>query len=378
MTRFGPHETTLPELFADGAVPAMAEAGVGPAEVDSFYLGNTLGGMTENETHLAPRMASHIGLGGVPCQRFEDACATSSNAFKHAVQVVEAGIHDVVLVGGVERVTPQTGIETPEMTKLFVSAADRQYEQPTGISFPGVFGLFTKRHMHEYGTTEEQLAAVAVKNHRHGTLNPRAHFGRETNVEAVLDSPYVAEPFRLMDCCPFSDGAAAAVVVRADLADSFDAPVGVSGIGHATDIVPVADKERPGATRAARDAAADAYSQADRTPSAVDFAEVHDCFTGAEVLATEALGFFEDGAGGPAAADGRTALEGEVPINPSGGLKAKGHPIGATGTAQIVELAEQLRGEAGDRQVDDARVGLAHNLGGDAATTFVTVMEAAA
>jgi acetyl-CoA C-acetyltransferase/acetyl-CoA acyltransferase len=367
---------TLAELFADAAVPAMADAGIDRDAVDAFYLGNTLGGMTENETHMAPRLASHIGLRGIPCQRFEDACATSSNAFKHAVQAVEAGIHDAVLVGGVERVTPQTGIATPEMTKTFVSAADRQYEQPTGISFPGVFGLLTKRHMHEYGTTEEQLAEIAVKNHAHGDRNPRAHFGKTTTVEEVLDSPYVADPFRLMDCCPFSDGASAAIVVNEELADSYDAPVDVKGVGHSTDIVPIADKEAPMTTQAARDAADAAYSQAGRTVDDIDFAEVHDCFTGAEVLATEALGFFEDGEGGRAAATGRTKLGGELPVNPSGGLKAKGHPIGATGTAQIVELTEHLRRDAGDRQVEDAAVGLAHNLGGDTATTFVTIMEA--
>jgi acetyl-CoA acetyltransferase len=376
MTKFGPHDKTLAELFAEAALPAMDDAGVARDDVDALFVGNTLGGMTENDTHLGPKLASHLGLAGVPCQRFEDACATSTNAFKNAVQTVEAGHHDVVLVGGVERCTPETGLETSEMTKIFVSAGDRQYEQPAGITFPGVFGLLTKRHMHEYGTTEEQLAHVAVKNHANGNLNPRAHFGKETDVESVLDSPLVADPFRLMDCCPFSDGASAVVVVNEDLADSFDDPVDVTGLGHATDIVPIADKADLTATQSARDAASQAYEQASVGPDDVDFCELHDCFTGAEVLATEALGFFEDGEGGPAAAAGKTALDGEIPINPSGGLKAKGHPIGATGTAQIVELTEQIRGEVGDRQVPGASTGLAHNLGGDTGTTLVTVMEA--
>jgi acetyl-CoA C-acetyltransferase/acetyl-CoA acyltransferase len=376
MTKFGPLETTLAELFADAALPALHDSGVDREAVDAFYLGNTLGGMTENETHMAPRLASHIGLRGVPCQRFEDACATSSNAFKHAVQAVETGIHDVVLVGGVERCTTRTGLDTDAMTKVFVSAADRQYEQPTGISFPGMFALLTNRHMHIHGTTEAQLAEIAVKNHSNGRLNPRAHFGKETSVAEVLDSPLVADPFRLMDCCPFSDGAAAVVVANQALAPSFDAPVAVTGLGHGTDIVPLADKERPTATRAARIAAREAYTEAEIGPDDVDFAEVHDCFTGAELLATEALGFFADGEGGPAAATGRTARNGALPVNPSGGLKAKGHPIGATGAAQIVELVEQLRGDAGDHQIPGADVGLAHNLGGDTATTCVTIMEA--
>ena len=375
MTKFGTHDITLAELFAKAALPALDDAGVGRGDVDALYFGNTLGGMTENDTHLAPKVATHTGLGGIPAQRFEDACATSTNAFKHAVQAVENGIHDVVLVGGVEKCTPVTGIDTPEMTRIFVSAADRQYEQPTGITFPGVFALMTKRHMEQYGTTEEQLAEIAVKNHAHGTHNPRAHFGKDTSIEAVLDSPLVVDPFHLMDCCPFSDGGSAAVVVSDEYADSFDAPVDVTGLGHGTDLVPVSDKADPLATQAARDAAERAYDQAGITAADVDFAEVHDCFTGAEVLATEALGFVEDGEGGPAAAAGRTSLDGDMPINPSGGLKAKGHPIGATGTAQVVELTEQLRDEAGDRQVADSSVGLAHNLGGDTGSAFVTVME---
>jgi len=375
MTKFGVHGSTLPELFADAAFPALDDAGVAQDELDAFYFGNAMGGMTENETHLAPKVATHIGMTDVPFQRFEDACATSANAFKNAVQAVDAGIHDTVLVGGVERCTPKTGMETPEMTRVFASASHRQYEQPAGLTFPGVFALLTKRHMREYGTTEEHLAEVAVKNHYHGSLNDRAHFGKETTVEDVLDGPVVADPFRLMDCCPFSDGASAVVVTNDELGGSFDDPVDVTGVGHGVDAVPLSDKECLPETRAARDAAEKAYADAGVTASDVDFAEVHDCFTGAEVMATEALGLFEDGEGGPAAAEGRSKLGGETPVNPSGGLKAKGHPIGATGTAQITELTEQLRNEAGERQVKDARTGVAHNLGGDSGTTVVTVME---
>ncbi|PSP67343.1 acetyl-CoA acyltransferase [Halobacteriales archaeon QS_1_69_70] len=376
MTTFGVHDTPLQELFAAAALEALEDAGVETTDVEALYFGNAMGGQAENETHLGPTAASHVGLAGIPVQRYEDACATSANAFKNAVQAVDAGIHDVVLVGGVERCTPETGKDTAAMTRIFASASHRQYEQPAGLTFPGVFALLTKRHMHEYGTTEEQLAHVAVKNHGNGALNPRAHFGRETSVEEVLDSPVVADPFRLMDCCPFSDGASAVVVVADDLADSHDAPVDVAGVAQATGVVPIADKATPHVTQAARDAAAEAYEQAGARADAMDFAEVHDCFTGAEVLASEALGLVEDGRGGVAAADGRTARDGDVPINPSGGLKAKGHPIGATGTAQIVELAEHLRGEAGERQIADAERAVAHNLGGDAATTVVSVMEA--
>jgi acetyl-CoA acetyltransferase len=375
MTKFGVHERPLQELFGEAAFAALDDAGVASRDLDALYFGNAMSGQAENETHLGPRMASHIGAAGLEVQRFEDACATSANAFKNAVQAVDAGVHDAVLVGGVERCTPETGKDTPEMTRIFASASHRQYEQPTGLTFPGVFALLTKRHMHEYGTTEEQLAEVAVKNHGHGKLNPRAHFGKETTVEEVLEGPVVADPFRLMDCCPFSDGASAVVVVSDDLAESYDAPVDVAGVGHATDVVPIGDKGSLTATRAARDAAAQAYEQAGIEADDADFAEVHDCFTGAEVLASEAIGFAPDGEGGTYAAEGRTSLGGDRPINPSGGLKAKGHPIGATGTAQIVELTEQIRGTVGERQVTDAEVGVAHNLGGDAATTVVSVLE---
>lgn len=376
MTKFGVHDKPLQELFGEAALPALDDAGVDPSDIDAFYFGNAMSGQAENDTHLGPKLASHVGMAGVPVQRFEDACATSSNAFKNAVEAVDAGIHDIVLVGGVERCTPETGKDTAAMTRIFASASHRQYEQPTGLTFPGVFALFTKRHMHEYGTTEEQLAEVAVKNHGNGALNPNAHFGKETTVEEALDGPIVADPFRLMDCCPFSDGASAVVVVSDELADSYDAPVDVTGVGHATDVVPIGDKDTPHVTQAARDAAAQAYEQADTSAAEMDFAEVHDCFTGAEILASEALGLIEDGEGGPAAAAGRTARDGDAPINPSGGLKAKGHPIGATGTAQLVELTEHLRGDAGERQIDGAERAVAHNLGGDAATTVVTVMEA--
>ena len=376
MTKFGVHDKPLQELFGEAALPALDDAGVDPSDIDAFYFGNAMSGQAENDTHLGPKLASHVGMAGIPVQRFEDACATSSNAFKNAVEAVDAGIHDIVLVGGVERCTPETGKDTAAMTRIFASASHRQYEQPTGLTFPGVFALFTKRHMHEYGTTEEQLAEVAVKNHGNGALNPNAHFGKETTVEEALDGPIVADPFRLMDCCPFSDGASAVVVVSDELADSYDAPVDVTGVGHATDVVPIGDKDTPHVTQAARDAAAQAYEQADTSAAEMDFAEVHDCFTGAEILASEALGLIEDGEGGPAAAAGRTARDGDAPINPSGGLKAKGHPIGATGTAQLVELTEHLRGDAGERQIDGAERAVAHNLGGDAATTVVTVMEA--
>jgi acetyl-CoA C-acetyltransferase/acetyl-CoA acyltransferase len=376
MTPFGNHDKPLPELFAEAVEPAFDDAGVEPTDIDSLYFGNALGGLIENDTHLAPKVATYLGLGGKPAQRFEDACATSSNALKHAIQALEAGVHDVVLVGGVERCSPTTGIETAKMTRLFGSGVHRQYEQPAGLTAPSLFGLMTQRHMHEYGTTREQLAEVAVKNHAHGSLNPRAQFGDDASIDDVMESRSIAEPFCLMDCCPFSDGASALVLTRPKDATKYkDDAVDIQGIGHGTDAVPLADKDRPYEAKAAKIAAEQAYEQAGIAPSDVDVAEVHDCFTGAEILAIEALGLFEPGEGGPATAAGQTYIDGEIPINPSGGLNAKGHPIGATGTAQVVELVEHLRNEARERQVDGVETAVTHNLGGDAATTIVTVLE---
>ena len=378
MTKFGTHAgVTLAELFAEAALPAFDDAGIGPGEVDALYFGNTSAAISENDTHLGPKAASQIGLAGVPTQRFEDACATSATATKHAIAAIESGLHDVVLVGGAERCTPASGLDTDEMTRVFASAASRHYEQSVGLTFPGVFALLTKRHMHEHGTTREQLAEVAVKNHHHGSLNPRAQHGMEITHEDVFEGPPIADPFHLYDCCPFSDGASAVLLISDDAAESYDGrAVDINGIGHASGDVPLSEQSAFTATQAARDAAAEAYSQAGIDGGDIDFAEVHDCFTGTEILAIEAIDLFEDGEGGPAAAARRTALGGEVPVNPSGGLKAKGHPIGATGTAQLVELTDQLRGDAGDRQIEDAGTGVAHNLGGEAATTVITVMEA--
>ncbi|WP_233710718.1 thiolase family protein [Natronococcus pandeyae] len=381
MTDFGVYTKPIAELFADAALPAIDDAGIANDEIDAFYFGNVLGGATTNETHLAPQVASYIGLTPeTSVQRYEDACATGSLALKHGVRAVETGDHDVVLVGGAEQCTPKgTGIETSEMTRIFGSGAHKQYEQAPGMTTASVFALHTQRHMHEYGTTEKHLAEVAVKNHYHGSMNSRAQFSEEKTVEEVLDSPIIASPFRLLDCCPFSDGASAVVIVSEDAAESYGVdPIDITGISHQANPVPVADQPNPPSTDMVRRAAQNVYEQADIGPNDVDVAEIHDCFTGAEILALEALGLFEDGQAGPATTEGRTRLDGEMPINPSGGLKAKGHPIGATGTAQIVELTEQLKGESGDRQVEDAKQAIAHNVGGMTATAVVTAMEARA
>jgi acetyl-CoA acetyltransferase len=283
---------------------------------------------------------------------------------------IGAGLADIVLVGGAERVL---NVSTAESTEYFAYASDAVWEQPAGLTFPGVFALIARAHMTKYGTTEEQMAHVAVKNHRHGTLNPKAQFQKEITLEQVMKSAYVADPLKLYDCCPFTDGGAAVVLAAEEVARTRRRAIWVLASAAASDSMLMQDKRDLARVPATERAAAGAYRQAGLGPEDVDVVELHDCFTIAEIVATEGLGLFEPGTGGMAAEKGWTSLGGRVPVNTSGGLKAKGHPIGATGAAQVVEIVTQLRGEAGSRQVEDARVGLTHTLGGNTATVLVSL-----
>src|SRR5262249_4449812 len=357
VTKFGKHDRTAGEVFAEAAVEALADAEIEPRQVQALYYGNVVGGETEKQLHAGPQAASILGIPGVPTTRIETACASSHAAFRHAVMEVGAGISDVVLVGGGERVL---NVTTEESTEYFAYASDATWEQTLGLTFPGVFALIARAHMTKYGTTEEQMAAVAVKNHKHGVLNPKAQFRKEITLETVLTSPKVADPLKLYDCCPFTDGGAAVVLASEDVARRARRPIWVLGSAAASDWMLIGDKRDLSRVPATERAAATAYRQAGIGPADIDVVELHDCFTIAEIVATEGLGLFEPGVGGPAAEKGWTSLGGKIPVNPSGGLKAKGHPIGATGAAQICEVVTQLRGEAGPRQVEGARRGLTH------------------
>ena len=371
VTVFGRHERSAVELFAEAAAEALADADVSPAAIQAIYFGNVVGGEAERQLHMGPQVASILGIPSVPATRVEAACATSHAAFRHAVMEVAAGVSDVILVGGGERVL---NLPTDAATEFFAYTSDAAFEQPTGLTFPGVFALMARAHMAKHGTTEEQMAHVAVKNHRHGLLNPKAQFRKEITLEQVLASPLVADPLKLFDCCPFSDGGAAVVVAAEEVARRSRRPIWVLASAAASDSMCLHDKKDLSRALATERAAQAAYRQAGLGPADVDVVELHDCFTIAEILATEGLGFFEPGTGGIAVEKGRTSLGGEIPVNPSGGLKAKGHPIGATGAAQIAEIVTQLRGEAGRRQVDGARIGLVHTLGGNAATVLVSLL----
>jgi len=370
VTKFGKHDRTSAELFAEAAVEALADADLSPGAVQALYYGNVVGSETEHQLHTGPQAASVLGIPTVPTTRMETACASSHAAFRHAVMEIASGVSEVVLVGGAERVL---NVATEDSTEYFAYASDARWEQSLGLTFPGVFALIARAHMARWGTTEEQMAAVAVKNHRHGVLNPKAQFRKEITVEQVLRSPLVADPLKLYDCCPFTDGGAALVLASEEVARTRRRPVWVLASAAASDAMLIHDKRDLARVPATERAAAAAYRQAGLGPEAVDVVELHDCFTIAEIVATEGLGLFEPGMGGVAAERGWTSLGGKIPVNPSGGLKAKGHPIGATGAAQIAEVVTQLRGEAGPRQVDGARTGLTHTLGGNTATVLVSL-----
>jgi acetyl-CoA C-acetyltransferase len=304
---------------------------------------------------------SAIGLSGIACTRIENACPTGSDAFRVGCMAVASGVHDVVLVIGVEKMRDKSSEEG-----LLARAAAGHPVYTRGESAPVLFAPFATRHMHDYGTTHEMLASVAVKNHHNGKLDPYAHFQSEITIEDVLKSAPVCHPLHLLDCCPQTDGAAAIIITSAERAAEFtDKPVFVAGFGVATDHPYLHEKATFVGLPATTLASDRAYKMADVTPGQIDMAEVHDCFTITEILDIEDLGFVEKGKGGIASLEGETALDGRIPINTSGGLLAKGHPIGATGIAQLTECWWQLRGDAGDRQVEMRNgIALQHNVGG--------------
>ncbi|MCX6592200.1 MAG: thiolase domain-containing protein [Acidobacteria bacterium] len=351
---------------------ALKDAEIGPDQVEAFYLGNFAGPSFVGQNHLAPYVASAAGIHGVPCTRFEAACASSGSAFFHAVTAVAAGVYDVVIAAGVEVMTKQP---TPRVTEILAAAGDVGGEVAAGATFPALFAMIARRHMYQYGTTREHLASVAVKNHLNGSKNPQAHLRKVITLEQALSGKPIAEPLTVYDCSLISDGAAAVVIMAADRAPA-GRSVRVKGIAQSSDHFALDQKEDITTFSANRRAAAHAYQMAGVTADDIEIAEVHDCFTIAEIVAMEDLGFCAKGHGGHYVASGATGLTGLRPVNTSGGLKSKGHPVGATGVGQICDLTIQLRGEAGERQVKSAQLALAQNLGGSGATAVVTILEA--
>ncbi|MCZ2074462.1 MAG: thiolase domain-containing protein [Bryobacteraceae bacterium] len=362
----------LRSLATEAGSKALTDANVKPSEVEAFYLGNFAGPSFVGQSHLAPYIAASLGLTGIPAVRCEAACASSGAAFFQAVSTVGAGLYDLVLVIGVEKMTSQP---TPRVTEILASAGDLEGEVKAGATFPALFAMIARRHMYQYGTTREQMSLVAVKNHANGARNPYAHMRKPVTLEQAMAGRLVAEPLNLYDCSLVSDGAAAVVVAPLERAGEFTArPVRVRGIAQASDFVALDLKDDITRFRATQKAAEKAYRMAGITARDIEFAEVHDCFTIAEIVALEDLGFVAKGEGGPYTQDGYTALNGPRPVNASGGLKSKGHPVGATGTGQLCDLVLQIRGEAGENQVERHSIGLAQNLGGSGATSVVTIL----
>jgi len=373
MTNFGElWEQSLRSIWVEAALAAMKDAGVD--YIDSFYVGCMSGGLFVGQEHLGSMLADYLGVCPVPGTRVESACASGSVAFRLGFMEVASGMSDIVLVSGVEKMTDVSG---DEATYALATAADQEYEGFHGITFPGLYAMIARAHMAKFGTTRKQLAQVAVKNHANGALNPHAQYPFSITVDEVLNSVKVAEPLRILDCSPITDGAAAAVLCPLDRVKEFSqkSVIRISGSGHASDTIALHSRKDITSLAAVEVAGKKAYAMAGVGPKDIDFAEVHDCFTIAELCILEALGFVEPGQSGPATEQGKTARDGAFPINPSGGLKSKGHPVGASGVAQIVECVEQLRGEAGKRQLKKARRALAQNMGGSGGSSLVHILE---
>ena len=375
MTEFGSYpDRTGRELFGEAAHKALADADIPRDDIEALLYGNFMGGFAEGQNHQGPLMADAAGL-TVPATRYESACASSGLAVREAVTKVRSGEADVLLVGGMERMTNNP---TSVVTEALATAGDDLYESRVGLTFPGAYALMADAYFDAYGAERADLAHIAVKNHANAVDNELAQYRTAIGVDDVLEAPMVADPVGLYDASPITDGASALVVVSESYAEANDleTEVAITGTGQGADSLSLQSRESLIRTPAAEQAAEEAYEDAGIGPDDVDVAEVHDCFTIAEVLALESLGFYEPGTGYRAARDGETTRDGDLPVNLSGGLKAKGHPVGATGAAQLVELTKLLRGDhVNSDAVTDAETAVTHNAGATVASAVVHVLE---
>ncbi len=362
------------DLFAEAYESARdsVDDGIDTDEIDEAVVGSL--GVGGRQLGLSgPAVTEHVGLHNTPCSRVENACAAGGFAVRQGVQAIKSGLADVVLVGGYEVMTDMSG----DVTKYWLGVSgETEWERLTGTTFSGVYAQMASAYMEKYGATNEDLSRVAVKNHANGAKNPKAHLGFECSLEDATSAPAVADPLNLYHCCPTSDGAAVALLASEDVVGEYtDERVRVAGVGAASERVGLAERDSYTGISASQVAAETAYDRADVTPEDIDFAEVHDCFAIAELVAYEDLGFCEPGEAPRLLREGVTDPDGDLPVNTSGGLKSKGHPIGATGTGQVVEAFDQLTGRAGERQLDDPRYGLTHNVGGSGGASVVHVFE---
>ncbi|MBI2862152.1 MAG: thiolase domain-containing protein [Chloroflexi bacterium] len=372
-TSFGRQEGVgIKALAVAACEEAIADAGIDKSQIQAFYLGNYAGESLAGQNTLAPIVARDLGLQRVPSTKVEAACASGSVGLRQGYLMVAAGLCEFVLAAGVEKMT---AAPTAKVTEALSAAIDQALEGQCGLTFPGAFALVMQRHMYEYGTTREQLGLVSVKNHNNGVRNPKSQFRALVTLDQVVESRLICDPIRLFDCCPISDGAAAVVICPADRAGEYSQhPIDILASAQALGTSGLYQMPNLTSFEATVTAARDAYQQAGLSPQDIDVVELHDCFTIAEIVDSEDLGFFEKGRGGWAVAEGWTQVDGKIPINTSGGLLSKGHPVGATGLGQIYELVLQLRGMA-PNQVPQAEIGLTHNLGGTGAVATVHILK---
>jgi len=372
-TKFGKLDgVTQREMFSEAVDKATIEAGVPKKDIQAAFIGSFIPEMLVHQGHIAPLLLDFSGLKGIPATRHEDACASGAVALRAGIMAIESGMYDTVLVGGVEKMTSTS---TPEVTEALAAAADDQFESSIGLTFPGVFALAAVAHMAKYGTTEEDMARVSVKAHKNASTYPLAQFQKPITLEKALNPLVIAWPLKIFDCSPISDGAAALVLTSNEKAKQYtDLPVKIIGSGQASASMNLSDRPELTSFNASVNASRAAYKMAGMTAKDMDFAVVHDCFTIAEIIASEDIGFFKPGEGAKALEDGVTALDGDRPINPMGGLKAVGHPVGATGVKQAVVTYRELIGDAGPNQVPNHTSAVVHNFGGSGATCVVTIM----
>jgi acetyl-CoA C-acetyltransferase len=354
------NDASLRELAYEAVMPALEDADITQEDIEAGVVA-IAGEEFAGQGAPSALVGDYTGIQPRPVFRVESACASGTAAIKAAYGMVSSGLHDIVITVGVEKMNAVSSVRA---TELMARAGDTRWEYPFGVSFPGFYALFATRHMHEYGTTKEQLAMVGVKNHHYGALNPVAHLQKEVSLEEAVNAVLIAWPLGLYDCSLISDGSAAAILMSEEKANEYtDTPVWITGIGSGSDTMLVAERPSLTSLSGAKRAAKAAYKMAGVEQKDIDVAEVHDCFTIAEIMAYEDLGFCNPGEGGKLIEDQQTYIGGTIPVNVDGGLKSKGHPVGATGVSQCVELTKQLRGECGKRQVEGAEIGLSHNVG---------------
>ena len=369
-TKYGKLDESVIEIALNASKDAIESAGITPKDIQAGYISNVFG-VADKQVHMAPVIMSNLGIPHVPGLTIESACGSGSVMLREAYANIAAGFYDCVLALGVEKIT-HTG--TTQSTTLFSYCSDFFYEGGNGATFPGLFASIARAYMTTHKANEEDLAYVAVKNHENGILNPKAHVRKKITVDDVMKSPVVASPLKLYDCCPFSDGASAVILCNEEFAKKSRKPyVEVIGSGRGASPAAVQAREDITTIPSTISAAKQAYKMAGITPKDIDFAEVHDCFTIAEIIDIEDLGFFPKGTAAHAVTEGATKINGKIPINPSGGLKSKGHPIGATGVGQVVEVFEQFTGKAGERTIKNAETALTHNFGATGASAAVHI-----